>query len=297
MNSWQKIVEWINEHPTSISIFKYVLWVALVIFIIQFVRKILRKKMPETAARYKSQKSVEFVGYFFLIILTISYFTGNIKDFTLAIGLLSAGIAVTLQEIILSVAGSIYILIIKLYSPGDRIEINGIKGDVIDIDSVYTTMMEIGEWVNSDNYTGRIVKITNSYVFKGPIYNYTQDFPFIWDEISLPIHFESDLEMAKNLVLQVATNELIDYTTNSKVVWQNVVSKYYIEDAVVEPTLAITITDIWISLNMRYIVDPKLRRATKNRLYLGIYKAINQTTGKVKLSSTTMEIVNLKDLK
>ena len=158
-------------------------------------------------------------------------------------------------------------------------------------------MMEIGEWVNSDNYTGRIVKITNSYVFKGPIYNYTQDFPFIWDEISLPIHFESDLELAKNLVLQVATNELIDYTSNSKVVWQNVVSKYYIEDAVVEPTLAITITDNWISLNMRYIVDPKLRRATKNRLYLGIYKAINQTAGKVKLSSTTMEIVNLKDLK
>jgi small-conductance mechanosensitive channel len=120
-----------------------------------------------------------------LIFLSFSYFTGNIKDFTLAIGLFSAGIAFTLQELILSIAGSVYIFVVKVYKPGDRIEINGIKGDVIDVDSIYTTMMEIGQWVSSDNYTGRIVKLSNAFVFKGPIYNYSQDFPFIWDEFNL----------------------------------------------------------------------------------------------------------------
>ena len=95
--------------------------------------------------------------------------------------------AITLQELILSIAGSLYIFFVKVYQPGDRIEINGIKGDVIDINSMYTTMMEIGEWVSSDNYSGRIVKLSNAFVFKGPIYNFSQDFPFIWDEFNLPI--------------------------------------------------------------------------------------------------------------
>lgn len=168
---------------------------------------------------------------------------------------------------------------------------NGIKGDVIDIDSLHTTMMEIGEWVNSDNYTGRIVKLTNAYVFKGPIYNYTQDFPFLWDEIFIPIHYQSDLEEAKKIVMDVAQKELIDYTTSSKEVWKEVVKKYYVEDAMVEPTLAIKITDNWISLNLRFIVDTKLRRSIKNKLYEGIYKAIQNSNGRVKLASTTMEII------
>ena len=129
-----------------------------------------------------AQKAVEIFGYILLVIVTISFFTGSIKDFALAIGLLTAGITITLQELILSVAGSFYIFFIGVYKPGDRIEINNIKGDVIDIDSVYTTMMEIGEWVSSDNYSGRIVKLSNAFVFKGPVYNYSKDFPFVWDE-------------------------------------------------------------------------------------------------------------------
>jgi len=99
--------------------------------------------------------------------------------------LLTAGITITLQELILSVAGSFYIFLLGVYKPGDRIEINNIKGDVIDIDSIYTTMMEIGEWVSSDNYSGRIVKLSNAFVFKGPVYNYSKDFPFVWDEFNL----------------------------------------------------------------------------------------------------------------
>lgn len=142
--------------------------VILIFLIISFLRRLLRKKLPDYSLRYKSQKAVEFFGYILIIIITISYFTGNIKDFALSIGLLTAGITITLQELILSIAGSFYIFFVGVYKPGDRIEINKIKGDVIDIDSIYTTMMEIGEWISSDNYSGRIVKLSNAFVFKGP---------------------------------------------------------------------------------------------------------------------------------
>jgi small-conductance mechanosensitive channel len=146
---------------------------------IAFLRRFLRKKLSDTGIKYKSQKAVEFFGYVLLVIVTITFFTGSIKDFALAIGLLTAGITITLQELILSVAGSFYMFFVGIYKPGDRIEINKIKGDVIDIDSMYTTMMEIGEWVTSDNYSGRIVKLSNAFVFKGLVYNYSKDFPFV----------------------------------------------------------------------------------------------------------------------
>lgn len=289
---------WFVEHPTSTNIIKYLAWILLVFFLITWVRKLLRRNLPdEGSIKYKTQKGIEVIGYIIVILITITYFTGAIKDFGLAIGLLTAGITITLQELILSIAGSFYIFFVKVYKPGDRIEINGIKGDVIDIDSIYTTMMEIGEWVSSDNYSGRIVKLSNAFVFKGPVYNYSNDFPFVWDEFNLPIRYGSDTEIAKSLVIEVAQEILSEYVKDSISKWQAVVNKYYIEDAQVNPTLAITLTDNWIQFNLRYIVDYKKRRHTKNLLHQKIGKRIEATNGKVKLASATFEIVSIPNLK
>ena len=291
------INNWILENPTLYSIIKYAMIVVFVLLIIQLLRRFLKKNISNSSARYKSQKGIEFIGYVLLVILSFSYFTGNIKDFTLAIGLFSAGIAFTLQELILSIAGSIYIFVVKVYKPGDRIEINGIKGDVIDVDSIYTTMMEIGQWVSSDNYSGRIVKLSNAFVFKGPIYNYSQDFPFIWDEFNLPIKYGSDIELAKSIVIEIASKSLSDFTANSKAQWKEIVNKYYVEDAQVEPTLAITLTDNWVQFNLRYIVNYEKRRITKHELNDSIRKAIESTNGKVTLASTTIELVKIPEIK
>ncbi len=297
MESIELVKEWMLEHPVSTGIIKYVFWVLLVVLAIKFLRRFLRRRLPDTSLRYKSQKGTEIIGYIVLIILTLSYFTGNIEDFTLAIGLFSAGIAFTLQELFLSIAGSFYIFIVKVYKPGDRIEINGIKGDVIDIDSIYTTMMEIGEWVTSDNYSGRIVKLSNAFVFKGPVYNYSQDFPFIWDEFNLPIRYGSDVELAKSIVIQVARDTLSQYVANSIAKWKGVVDRYYIEDAQVEPTLAITLTDNWIQFNLRYIVDYKKRRYTMHILNERIKVEVEKTDGKVVLASSTVELIKIPEIK
>jgi len=293
----EQIKEWLLDNPTIYSILKYILLVTSVVIFMQLIRRFLRKRVSDTNARYTSQKSIEIVGYIILIFLSFSYFTGNIKDFTIIIGLFTAGIAFTLQELILSIAGSLYIFIVKVYKPGDRIEINGIKGDVIDVDSMYTTMMEIGQWVSSDNYSGRIVKLSNAFVFKGPIYNYSQDFPFIWDEFNLPIKYGSDMELAKSIVLKIASETLSEYTSNSKSQWEAIVNKYYIEDALVDPTLAISLTDNWVQFNLRYIVDYKKRRVTKHILNDKIHNEVENTNGKVTLASTTVELIKIPEVK
>lgn len=293
MEILEKISQWINEHPVSSNIVKYIIWAVFILLTIAFLRRYLKRELPDTGIRYKSQKAVEFFGYVLLIIVTISFFTGSIKDFALAIGLLTAGITITLQELVLSVAGSFYIFFVGVYKPGDRIEINNIKGDVIDIDSIYTTMMEIGEWVSSDNYSGRIVKLSNAFVLKGPVYNYSKDFPFVWDEFNIPIRYGSDLELAKTIVVNIASQTLSEYVSKSILEWDKVVNKYYIENAQVEPTLAITMTDNWIQFNLRYIVDYKKRRYTKHVLNELIGKEIEKTDNKVQLASTTVEIVKI----
>lgn len=290
----EDIKQWFAEHPTSTNIIKYLIWIAVIFIVVTWVRRWLKKRLPdEGSIKYKSQKGIEVIGYILVVLVTITYFTGSIKDFGLAIGLLTAGITITLQELILSIAGSFYIFFVKVYKPGDRIEINGIKGDVIDIDSIYTTMMEIGEWISSDNYSGRIVKISNAFVFKGPVYNYSSDFPFVWDEFNLPIRHGSDIELAKSIIIEVAQEQLSEYVRDSTEGWQAIVNKYYVEDAQVDPTLAITLTDNWVQFNLRYIVDYKRRRYTKNLLHQEIGRRIEATNGKVILASATFEIVKI----
>lgn len=297
METIEYLKNWMVEHPTAVNILRYLVWVVVIILVISFLRNFVKRKLPDIAIRYKSQKAIEILGYLIIILVTITYFTGSIKDVTIIIGLLTAGITITLQELILSVAGSFYIFVVKVYKPGDRIEMNGIKGDVIDIDSIYTTMMEIGEWVSSDNYSGRIVKLSNAFVFKGAIYNYSQDFPFVWDEINLPIRYGGDLERAKSIVRNTADELLSDYVKQSITQWQTVVKKYYIEDAIVEPTLALKLTDNWIEMNLRYIVDYKKRRTTKHLLSEAIEQKIRATAGAVELASTTFEVVRIPGVK
>ncbi|HLV40820.1 MAG TPA: mechanosensitive ion channel family protein [Brumimicrobium sp.] len=205
-----------TEFPVLIKVGKYILWMALIFILITILRRLLKKKLHNVDLRYKSQKGIEVFGYIMMLIVTVFFFSGSIKDFGLAIGLLTAGITITLQELILSIAGSFFIVLSKVYKPGDRIEMNAIKGDDIDVDSIYTTMMEIGEWVKSDNYSGRIVKISNAFVFRGPVYNYSQNFPFVWDEITIPIRYQSDIELAKTIVIETATTYLSEYANQAK---------------------------------------------------------------------------------
>ncbi|MDO6518658.1 mechanosensitive ion channel family protein [Zobellia uliginosa] len=285
------------KDPFAAKVIKLLLWVIFIIIAIGLLRKLLKKRIGDATIRYKAQKGVELVGYFFIFFLVLISFTvENIEDYTIIIGLFTAGITFTLQELILSIAGSFYIFFVRVYKPGDRIEINGIKGDVIDIDSIYTTLMELGEWVSSDNYSGRIVKISNAFVFKGPIKNYSMDFPFVWDELNILITHESDIALAKKIVLADATELLSEYTKNSLTKWKEMVAHYYIEDATLEPTLALKITDNWIEVNLRYITDYKLRRATKHQLFERIQQSIFATEGKVVLASTTLQLLKIPDI-
>ncbi|MBL7775688.1 MAG: mechanosensitive ion channel family protein, partial [Saprospiraceae bacterium] len=156
--------------------------------------------------------------------------------------------------------------------------------------------MEIGAWTQSDNYSGRIVRLSNAFVFKDPVYNYSHDFPFLWESIDLPVHYGSDVALTRQILLDAAKEILGDYPEQAREHWQNMVRKYLIENAHLEPNVGVKLTDNWIEFNLRYVVAYQKRRSTRTELFVKILDAIQQSQGKVTLASATFELVEAPEL-
>jgi small-conductance mechanosensitive channel len=157
-------------------------WVAVVMGMIviyaiaNLLRRAISRRFESTDARYRARKYVTFFAYLAMMVLFADIFSDKLGRFTVALGVMGAGIAFALQEVIASFAGWVAISLGGFYKPGDRVQLGGIKGDVIDIGVLRTTLMEIGEWVQADLYNGRIVRVANSFVFKEPVFNYSTEF-------------------------------------------------------------------------------------------------------------------------
>lgn len=174
------------KDPTVQKILIIILGIIVINVIAGLIKKGSNKYFSSNDARYKSRKIISFVAYLVIVLFITIVFYEKLGGLTVALGVAGAGVAFALQEVIASLAGWITISFGGFFSTGDRVQLGGIKGDVIDIGMLRTTLMELGEWIEGDQYSGRIVRIANSFVYKEPVFNYSQDFPFIWDEIKFP---------------------------------------------------------------------------------------------------------------
>jgi len=186
-------------NPTVGKIATVFLGIIVIWLIIKAIQRNLLSKIRDNENRYRAKKFGGFIGYFLFIVLFTVVFSDKLRGLTVALGVTGAGIAFGLQEVIASFAGWLAIMFGGFYKTGDRVQVGGIKGYVMDIGFLRTTVMETGEWVDGDLYNGRIVLIANSFVFKAPVFNYSGDFPFLWDEIKIPIKYGSKYEKAKEI--------------------------------------------------------------------------------------------------
>ena len=247
-------------NPTVGKIATIIIGVAVIWLIIKAIQKSLFSKIKDNDNRYRAKKFSGFVGYFLTIVLLTVVFSDKLGGLTVALGVAGAGIAFALQEVIASFAGWLAIMFGGFFKTSDRIKIGGIKGDVMDIGVLRTTIMETGDWVDGDLYNGRIVLIANSYVFKEPVYNYSGDFPFLWDEIKIPIQYGSNYEKAKEIFLNIGKEVAGDISERSKEKWKSLQLKYRLEDAQTEPLISLIANDNWVEYTLRYVVSYKKRR-------------------------------------
>ncbi len=272
---------------------KLLLFAGLVILLwifVWFVRRQLNGRIPDRDSRYRARKAVNGAAYLVMVLLFVTIYSENLSDITVALGVAGAGIAFALQEVIVSFAGWITIMVGNFYKTGDRIELGGIRGDVMDIGVLRTTLMETGDWVHADLYNGRIVMIANSHVFKQPVFNLSGRFPFLWDEIHIPIAFGSDYRRAGELFEAAARDVVSEITANSLDQWTTLQKRYYLEDAQTTPMVTMTITANWVEFTLRYVVPYRRRRQIEHRLHRRILDAVEASGGRIRFGTPSFHL-------
>lgn len=281
---------WLAD-PNVVKFITAIVGIFIINLVIHFFRRSLSQFIPDADIRYRFRKVITFLSYLIIALFLTIVFNDRLGQLTVVFGVVGAGIAFALQEVIASFAGWLAISSGQFYKPGDRVQLGGIMGDVIDISILRTTVMEIGAWVKADQYNGRIVRIANSFVFKEPVFNYSADFAFVWDEITIPVKYGSDHRLARQLLQQVATEVVGEYVPQAQAEWKNLVRKYLIEDARIDPLVTLVTNDNWIEFTLRYVVDYKARRIKKDQLFTRILDEFLNTEGRVTFASATFHLV------
>jgi small-conductance mechanosensitive channel len=204
-------------------------------------------------------------------------------------GLIGAGLAVALKDPLLSIAGRIAIFAGHMYSVGDRIEISKLTGDVVDVGFFYTRMMELGNWIEGDQATGRMVQFSNSIIFGHAVFNYTQNFSYIWDEITLPVTYKSNVQDASNILLDVGKQYTREFLEGAQAQMRRMKRYFLVPEFELEPTVYLKVTSNWVELTMRYLVEPKKRRAASNFIYSEVFRRV-QGRDDIAIASETMDL-------
>jgi len=283
---------WLDT-PTVSQIGTALLAFAIGLVVIRLLQTLAARSIVETGLRYRIRKFIGFAGYFILSLILFAMFSGKLGQLSVIFGVAGAGIAFSLQEVITSIAGWIAISFGSFYRPGDRVRLGGITGDVIDIGILRTTLMEIGDWVKGDAYNGRIVRVANSFVFKEPVYNYSGDFSFLWDEFTIPVKYGSDWRLAQTLIEAAVAEHVAEFQSASAIAWKVMVTKYMIEEARTHPMITLVANDNWIEFTARYVVDFRKRRVTKDAIMRSLLTAFEANADKVGFGSTTVELVGM----
>ncbi|OPZ88070.1 MAG: mechanosensitive channel MscS [bacterium ADurb.Bin429] len=284
------------EDPDVLKVVFAVIGAIVILVAVRFIQHAINRYIHDSGTRYQARKLTTFLGYFAVVLLISLIFRVRLSGLAIFLGVLGAAIAFSLQEVIASIAGWLAISLGGVYNVGDRVQVGEIKGDVIDVSLLRTTLMEIGEWVQADLYTGRIVRVSNSIVFNSPVYNFSGDFPYVWDEIRIPVMYGSDVRRARAIVEAIAEEVVGEMTEPALTAWARMVIKYRIENATIRPMVTLVANDNWVEFTLRYIVDYKKRRSTQDRLFTRLLEEIDRTAGTVKMASMTVQVVGMPEM-
>lgn len=247
------------------------------------VRALYSRADVSSKKKYFRNRMIKIALNVISIILVILLWGHRISGMVTIISFLSAGIAIAVKEIIFDFFAGIYINMKKIFELEDRIEINGIKGDVVNIRSLGFEVLEVGDRVHAEQSTGRIIHIPNSFVFLYPLKNYTKAFKYIWDEITVKVPLDADIEKTKEVLYDIVNSNEILETIPKKMedAVADVTVEYRIYYNYLDPIIYTEIVDSHVELYIRYIVHPKKSRIVEDEIYLKILEEYKK--GNIKL--------------
>jgi small-conductance mechanosensitive channel len=245
--------------------------IIVVVWVLRYLTLNLAWRMSDDARKrylWKRYVSVSLTTLAMLLIAIV--WLQALRQVGAFLGLLTAGLAIALKDPLTNLAGWLFIIIRKPFAVGDRIQIGDYSGDVIDIRLFQFTVLEIGNWVDADQSTGRVIHVPNSKVFLEAQANYTSGFLYIWNEIPVLLTFESDWKLAKSILLDLIKKHAAHLSDPAKEKLQEATKKYLITYRHLTPIVYTTVKDSGVLLTMRYLVDPRKRRGSEHEIWEGI---------------------------
>lgn len=232
----------------------------------------LERRVTDIESRHRIRLAASWIGLVVFLIIATMVWTAGVRDLGLFLGIIGAGVALSLQESLLCVAGWLLFIMQRPFDIGDRIEIDGRIGDVIGVSVFQTSLLEVGNWVAADQSTGRMLIVPNSSLFRHAVYNYTKGFPFVWDELTTVVTFESDWELAEKLMLEKAEIEAERIERQVKQQIRLMQSRYAIHYDRLTPIVYTTIADNGVALTLRYLTPVRERRTLGSRIARNILR-------------------------
>ncbi|GAA4828164.1 mechanosensitive ion channel family protein [Algivirga pacifica] len=276
------IGEWIEESwhiepDTQGKIFLSILTFLVLWTLQKFILKIIYRRITDPKQRYGWRNGVRNVYYSLIFLIITAIWVESVNSLATFLGIVTAGLAIALQDIVAGFVGWLFIISRKPFEVGDRIQIGeNVAGDVIDIRFFQFTINEIGNWVDAEQSTGRIIHVPNGKVFKENIANYNQGFTHIWNEIGILITFESNWEKARKILLEILEKETVHLSESAEKRLRRASEKFMIFYQHLTPTIYLTVKDSGVMLTMRYICPPRSRRNTEEKLWEAILKTFSQ---------------------
>jgi small-conductance mechanosensitive channel len=284
------------KQAVSLSLLGKCIAAAVGILVLYAVFRVLEQTLPRrfgpADARYRARKFIVFAGYLTTLLFLAILFEDRLGRLSFAIGVIGAGVAVALQDVVASIAGAFSIGFSRLYAVGDRVQIGDTRGDVIDIGLLRTTLMETGAWVRRDLYNGRLVRIPNSTVLKVPVFNYSQGFRFVWDEIKAVFSVTADCQFAREMLLRVAAVTIGEYLVEAQISWKYISDNYRIENPPLEPTVSLVVNGGSLEFSLSYVVDYTKRTAVKTRLFTKIVEEVANSKGRLEWALQTVTLAS-----
>lgn len=250
-----------------------VVTIALVLLGRHTARRLVARNVEDTDAAYRANKIINYVATAIFIITVAFIWFDAFSSLPTYLGLLSAGIAIALADVLKNMVGWVYILSRKPFQVGDRIEVEGYKGDVVDVRLFRFSLMEIDGWVDAEQSTGRLVHVPNGVVFNKQVANYTEGFGFIWHEVPVLITFESDWKLAEQLMLEILEHDAPDVEGTAGATIRATARRYSIRVGTLTPTVYLTVRDSGVLLTARYLVEARTRRGREDRVWRSILEA------------------------
>jgi small-conductance mechanosensitive channel len=277
MYSWAEGNLGLPAHTLS----KLLATVALVVVVI-LVRRLgvalFTRRIDDPSRRYMSVKILNYTLGLIVLLVVLRMWLGGVSGLAASIGIVSAGVAIALHEPLANLAGWAFLTIRRPFTIGDRVQIGNHAGDVVDVRLFAFSLIEIGNWVDADQSTGRILHIPNGVAFREPIANYTQGFNFIWNELPVTVTFESNWRQAKQLLTEIATRHSAIRSDDAAREVRRAASRYLIRYEHLTPIVWTSVAASGITLTIRFLTDPRRRRSSEAAIWEDVLDAFAGAT-------------------